>query len=133
LFCIHIKTANFKYQKNFPSRQEAESELVRLNHENKLEIKNTILDRGDHYLVRLHGNKNFLADKIDLPFIKAHIWCSRYDYVCCRQNGRQIMFHNFILGHIPASNATVDHFNWNPSDNRRLNLRIVTRQTQMIN
>jgi len=39
LFCVYIKTANFKYQKYFLSRQEAESELIRLNHENKLDIK----------------------------------------------------------------------------------------------
>jgi len=41
-FCVCIKTANFKYYKCFPSRQEAESVLIRLNHENKLEIKNTM-------------------------------------------------------------------------------------------
>jgi len=41
-FKVCIKTTNFKYYKKFPSRQEAESVLIRLNHENKLEIKNTM-------------------------------------------------------------------------------------------
>jgi len=132
-FCVHIRTADFKYFKCFPSRVQAKAELIRQNIKNKLEIKNTMLDRGTHYLVRLHGGKNFLADKIDLPFIEANIWCSCYDYVCCRQNGRQIQFHNLILGHTPASNATVDHFNQNPLDNRNSNLRLATRQIQMIN
>jgi len=77
--------------------------------------------------------KEFLADKIDLPFIEAHIWFSSYDYVVCKENGRQIRFHNLILSHTPTLNVTIDHINRCPLDNRRLNLRIVTRQTQMIN
>jgi len=133
-FCVHIKSTNFKYQKYYPSIQEAESELVRLNQENRLEIKNTMRDCGDHYLVKLNGNKNFLADKCDLPFIEAYIWFSdAQNYVCCKQNGRKIKFHNLILNHIPSTNATVDHFNRCPFDNRRVNLRIVTQQTQSIN
>jgi len=91
-FCVHIKTANFKYQKSFQLRQEAEVELMRLNHENKLEIKNTILDCGDHYLVKLSGGKNFLADKIDLPFIGVNIWYSNDKYVCCGKLCSTILF-----------------------------------------
>jgi len=132
-FNVCIRTADFKYFKCFPSRVQAKADLIRQNIKNKLEIKNTMLDPGNHYLVRLHGGKNFLADKVDLHFIEANIWCSRYDYICCKQNGKQIQFHNLILGHTPASNATVDHVNRNPLDNRRLNLRIATWQTQMIN
>jgi len=108
--------------------------LIRQNIENELEIKNTMLDRGDHYLVRLHGGKKFLADKIDLPFIEAHIWFSSFrNYAACKQNGRKIMFHNLILSHIPSFNVTVDHYNRCPFDNRRINLQIATRQTQTIN
>jgi len=106
---------------------------MRLNHENKLDIKNIIIDHGDHYAVKLFGDKNFLADKIDLPSIKANIWFCSNGYICCNQNGRQIQFHNLILNHIPSTNATVDHFNHCPFDNRRINLRIVTWQIQMIN
>jgi len=43
------------------------------------------------------------------------------------------MFHNLILSHTPAFNATVDHINCCPFDNRRMNLRIATQQTQTIN
>jgi len=39
-FSVSIRTANFKYYKNFSSRVEAKSELIRQNIENKLEIKN---------------------------------------------------------------------------------------------
>jgi len=110
-FCVKIKTVNFKYQKSFPSRQEAEAELIKQNIENNLEIKNIMLDHGDHYAVRLSNRKEFLADKIDLQFIENHIWCSTNDYACCKQNKRKIKFHNLILGHIPNSNASVDHIN----------------------
>jgi len=94
-----------------------------------------MLDCSDHYLVKLSGCKNFLADKIlsDLPFIEVHIWFSNYDYVVCKENGRQIRFHNLILGHTPTLNATIDHINRCFLDNHRINLRIATQQTQRIN
>jgi len=91
-----------------------------------------MIDWGDHSFVRLHGGKNFLEDKIDLHFIENHIWFSSYGYVCCNQNGRKIKFHNLILNRIPSTNASVDHFNHCPFDNRRINLRIVTQQIQNI-
>jgi len=63
-FCVKIKTANFLYRKNFSSRVEAESELIRQNHENKLDIKNVMIDTGDHYAMRISNGKEFLADKV---------------------------------------------------------------------
>jgi len=73
------------------------------------------------------------VDKIDLPSIEANVWSCDNGYVCCKQNGRKIKFHNLILNHVPSTNAMVDHFNHCPFDNRRVNLRIVTQQTQSIN
>jgi len=129
-----IKTKNFKYFKCFPSRQEAESELIRLNQENRLEIKNVMQDCGDHYSVKLYGNKEFLADKCDLHFIEAYNWSStNKNYVIANQNGRKIRFHNLILGHTPIMNCLVDHINRNPLDNRRSNLRLANYQIQRIN
>jgi len=91
-------------------------------------------DCGDHYLVKLPGNKNFLADKCDLHFIEAHTWSStNKNYVITNQNGRHIKFHNLVLGHTSIMDSLVDHINRNPLDNRKVNLRIATRQTQMIN
>jgi len=131
---VCIKTANFIYYKNFPSRNEAESKLRQQNIENKLEIKNTIQDCSDYYKVCLFNGKNFLADKVDLHFIEAYIWhSSDHNYVSCKPNKRHIMFHNLILGHIPKINASVDHINQDPLDNRRSNLRITTHQIQSIN
>jgi len=92
-FRVLIKTANFKYQKKISSRQEAEAELIKQNIKNKLKIKNTMRDCNNYYKVKLSNGKEFLADKVDLHFIEANIWCSRYDYVCCKQNGKQIQFH----------------------------------------
>jgi len=54
--------------KNFPSRQEAETELIRQNHENKLEIKNIMQDCGNYYAVKLPNSKEFLVNKINLHF-----------------------------------------------------------------
>jgi len=90
-------------------------------------------DCDNYYKVKLSNRKEFLADKTDLYFIENHIWFCNNNYVCCNQNGRQIQFHNLVLNHIPSTNVTVDHFNHCPFDNRRINLRIVTKQTQRIN
>jgi len=125
---------NFKFYKCFPSREDAESELIRQNHENRLDIKNTIIDKGDHYSVKSPGNKEFLADKCDLPFIEAHIWSpTNKNYVVTNQNGKKIRFHNLILGYTPNMNCSIDHINRNPLDNRRPNLRLVNQQIQNIN
>jgi len=133
-FCARIKIANFKYFKCHPARQDAESDLIRQNIENDLEIKNIMFDHGDHYSVRLPGNKKFLADKVDLHFIEANIWCANNNnYVVTNQNGRHVQFHNLILGHTPVMDCSVDHINRNPLDNRRINLRLANRQTQNIN
>jgi len=39
-FRVRIRSANFKYYKNFSSRVEAEAELIKQNIKNNLEIKN---------------------------------------------------------------------------------------------
>jgi len=133
-FSVCIKVSNFKYCKNFSSRVEAEAVLIRQNIENNLEIKNILRDCGSHYAVRLFNGKEFLADKIDLHFIESYIWgSSDRNYVSCKPNKKHIMFHNLILNHNPTMDLSVDHMNRNPLDNRRVNLRIVTQQTQSIN
>jgi len=132
-FRVCIKTENFKYYKCFPSREDAESDLIRVNHENRLEIKNTMQDCGDYYLVKLYGGKEFLTDKCDLHFIEAHVWYCSQNYVVAYQNGKKIKFHNLILNHTPIMNCSVDHINRNPFDNRRINLRLANQQTQTIN
>jgi len=133
-FKARIRSPNFNFSKCFPSRQEAEEELIRQNIKNKLEIKNTLWDCGDHYLVKLSGGKEFLADKFDLHFIEAHTWSStNNNYVITNQNGRQIKFHNLILNHNPTINSSIDHVNRYSLDNCRINLRIATNQIQGIN
>jgi len=132
-FRVQIKTHNFKYSRYFPSRQEAEEDLINQNIENRLEIKNLMLDCGEYYKVRLPNNKEFLADKYDLHFIEEHIWYSSYNYVVTKQNGKQIQFHNLILNYSPVMNCTVDHIDRNSLNNRRSNLRLANKQTQAIN
>jgi len=133
-FRVRIRSLNFKYYKCFPSRQEAEADLIRQNIKNKLEIKNILRDCGDYYAVRLSNRKEFLADKSDLHIIESYAWRSNRNYVVTHQNNKpNISFHNLILGHNPTSNSTVNHINQNPLDNRRSNLRIATNQIQNIN
>jgi len=64
--------------------------LIQQNIKNRLEIKNTMQDCGNHYLVKLSGGKNFLVDKIDLHFIEGHIWHCDNNYVVTQQNKMQV-------------------------------------------
>jgi len=133
-FRARIKIKNFKYSRYFQSRQEAEEDLIRINIENKLDIKNLMQDCGEYYKVKLYGNKEFLADKCDLHFIEAYIWRStNNNYVTTNQDGKHVQFHNLILDHSPVMNCTVDHIDRDPKNNRRSNLRLVNKQTQAIN
>ena len=47
-----------------------------------------------------------------------------YPYAVCKQQGRRIFMHRFVLG--IATDAKIDHRNQKTLDNRRENLRVAT-------
>lgn len=72
-----------------------------------------------------------LVDSEDFDRIAAHPWCLRWGYA--RRHVKQadgkwrpIHMHREIIGE-PPPGMTVDHVNRNPLDNRRENLRFVTK------
>lgn len=74
----------------------------------------------------------FIVDKEDYNKIKHICWVvSKDGRVSARHNGKSIKLHRYILDAPP--NTIVDHINHNPSDNRKENLRYVTKSQNAMN
>ena len=77
------------------------------------------------------GNE-FLIDKEDCPKVSEHTWLETdQGYIITHIEGRNVRLHRFILD--IYDDRMVDHINRNKRDNRKSNLRIVTKQQNSIN
>lgn len=90
---------------------------------NRFEIEN------NYVKVFFHNTDNyFLCDLDDLPFIEYFTWHeSEYGYARGDVGGKLQMFHDTVIGLIPDDNHMCDHINRNRLDNRKDNLRVVSR------
>lgn len=87
--------------------------------------------------VALTKNSVALVDDDDFERINKYSWRFHNGYAArttSRSAGRRttILMHREILGEVPE-NMDVDHINGNKSDNRKSNLRVVTRKQNMHN
>lgn len=76
-------------------------------------------------------NKEFYFDLEDYDRIKDYCWSennSGKGYIYTSFEGKCILLHNLIL-----TKNEIDHINHNPKDNRKNNLRIVTRSQNQMN
>lgn len=103
--------------------------------------KNEIIKYNDHAEVVLYdknGNPTAraLIDLKDVDVVSKYKWCYTSNrslssrkratyYVSTSLNNRTYRMHNIILNH--CGGKDIDHINRNTLDNRRMNLRIVTR------
>lgn len=79
-----------------------------------------------------HG-KFTLVDVDDAERLRKHTWsCTPKGYARTGINGREIKLHQLLLGLLPAG-MEPDHISRDRLDNRRVNLRVVTRSEQAIN
>lgn len=86
---------------------------------------------GDFFVVQLTQGKETLIDKEDIDLIQQYKWHYRKSG---RTNGRNgyaeskkgVFMHNLIINKV--GNLVIDHINRNGLDNRRSNLRLVTKQ-----
>lgn len=86
--------------------------------------------------IKLTQGKTALIDNEDYEAISAYKWFFNNGYAGRRNGGdriitKSITMHRAILN--PAPDLEVDHINGNRLDNRRQNLRICTRQQNMMN
>lgn len=80
----------------------------------------------------LNTNRPFIVDYEDYEKIKKYCWHeTQYGYIATRNpdTKRIMLLHKLIMG----EEGIVDHINRNRTDNRKVNLRIVTHQENSIN
>lgn len=93
-----------------------------------------ILHEKENYVEgRFHNGESFLIDFEDFEKVSNYFWSYTKGYAIKSEN-RQPM-HRFILGlgSEDRYKVEVDHINRNRLDNRKSNLRVVTRQENMYN
>lgn len=78
---------------------------------------------GEILTVTLSNGRTFIADSADLEMIQRYNWCfNKSGYLVANIRGKITRLHRYLL--CPDPGAVVDHINGDPSDNRRINLRI---------
>lgn len=79
-----------------------------------------------------HGEgKKTLVSCEDLSYIEGRrFWANKEGYVQCKIEGKRISLHRLLLELEATDSREVDHINGDPLDNRRENLRVVTKAQQ---
>lgn len=99
---------------------------------------NEIVNCGKHSEIIIYNNKcneiaRTLIDKEDIEKVKGFKWClNSSGYAITTYQSKFIFLHHFLIGY-PLNGLEVDHINHNPLDNRKQNLRIVTRSQNSMN
>ncbi len=88
------------------------------------------------YLIIISKKKKYTVtiDSNDLKRVsKYKWWIKQNNYVYTQINRKTIHLHRFILKLDETEKQEVDHINHNPLDNRKSNLRLVTKSQNNIN
>lgn len=94
---------------------------------------NKIIVENDLVKIFFHNTeKFFICDLQDLDLVKNKTWFeSESGYARTLDNNKYKFFHNYIIPH--DNNMCCDHINGERLDNRRCNLRLVTKQQNALN
>lgn len=85
---------------------------------------------GDSYYTNVLFQSAMLQPRVDapdLPLVAKYRWYMKDGYAVTSIAGKRIKMHHLIVGKPPAGKE-VDHENKDRLDNRRANLRFLTRQ-----
>jgi len=133
-FCVKIMNADVRYQKNFKTMAEAVEALKQKNIEHGLPIKNVIKEYPEYMTCELTKGQRFMFSKGDIETVQRYCWCCHvHGYAVTHVGDKMHKFHNILLGFQPTEQETLDHIDCNRLNNRRENLRVASRRTQMIN
>jgi hypothetical protein len=132
-FCVKIMNANVRYQKNFKTMAEAVEALKQKNIEHGLPIKNVIKEYPEYMTCELTKGQMFMFSKGDIETVQRYCWCYGRGYAITFIGDKLHQFHNILLGFQPTQQETIDHIDCNRLNNKRENLRVASRRTQMIN
>jgi len=100
--------------------------------------KNRIVEHKDYYEMHLYNNKSVKVgtakiDKEDIDKVTDHKWRldSSTNYVKAEINRKSSYLHHLVLGR--REGFEIDHKNHCRTDNRKQNLRFVTRSENLMN
>jgi len=132
-YCVYISYRDFKRGATFDTEAEAEQYIRDVNVREGLPIRNKYTVFDNCLEVELTGGWIMICDIEDLYFVENHNWyCCSNGYAISKLDGAHYYFHNTVMKHLPST-ITVDHINLNRLDNRKTNLRLVDKRTQVIN
>lgn len=86
---------------------------------------------NDYYDVECFDGTHFIISIDDYDVISKYTWHYSNGYIVGKVNKKEVKIHRFLLQ--VDDNEEIDHKNRNTLDNRRCNLRIVTRSVNCIN
>ena len=99
-----------------------------------LYVGNTYIEKDDYYIGICFNDEEFLIDKDDYEWVKKYKWhVDKNGYVLTKINGKSYKQHRMILNLTSNDLEEVDHINHNQLDNRKKNLRLVSRSQQNMN
>lgn len=132
-----INLDNKRITKQFDNYHDAFEYIKQLNYEecNK-RVKNiiyrTITRTSETYECQMASGKRFLFDKEDIVLVQSYNWVDTGYASRVIKKPKTISFHASIIEN-KSKNMDRDHINRNRYDNRRINLRIVPHNVNVIN
>ena len=86
---------------------------------------------ADYYRCTVGSGRSFIFDTDDYSIVSQYQWSvSLSGYVLGSRNGYKVKLHQLLIG---SPGMVVDHINGDPSDCRRINLRIATQHQNSYN
>jgi len=102
---------------------------MKFNKEKKIVLPDHIIDGGDFFYIKLTKNKRAKISKKDVHLVVGYKWQYRSSGKTNGKNGyaqnNHFFMHNLIIK--SKKDMVVDHINRDGLDNRRENLRLVSR------
>jgi hypothetical protein len=100
------------------------------------------IENGSVRGIPLTKGKIAIIDEEDYGRVSSYRWCARNDYdgafyaqrsMRINHKKNMMLMHRFIMGLELGDGKIIDHINHNGVDNRRVNLRVVSRSINCIN
>ena len=86
------------------------------------------------YIIKTNRGVEILVDAEDLDKVSKYSWSVGADgYPQAKVQGKMVRLHEFLIGRFRGAGLVIDHINRNRLDNRKDNLRIITKSHNCAN